>query len=253
MSFVIAAPEMMTAAAADLANIGSAVSLANSAAAAHLTGMLTAGADEVSLAIASLFSGHGTEYQAVSKAVTAFHDQFVQSLNSGAFAYANGEAANVQHVLAGALNPGTAAAVDPIQMLTGRPLIGNGVNGAPGSGADGGNGGWLIGNGGAGGSGANSAAGAGLNGGHGGAAGLIGSGGAGGAGGRGSADGGAGGGGGAGGLFGAGGAGGAGGRGAGGIGGAGGVGGSGVFNAGGAGGAGGSLDGNYLFHAARAD
>ncbi|KCL23729.1 hypothetical protein W072_04062, partial [Mycobacterium tuberculosis TB_RSA162] len=31
---------------------------------------------------------------------------------------------------------------------TGRPLIGNGANGAPGTGADGAPGGWLIGNGG---------------------------------------------------------------------------------------------------------
>ncbi|REM22372.1 PE family protein, partial [Mycobacterium tuberculosis] len=36
--------------------------------------------------------------------------------------------------------------------LTGRPLIGNGANGAPGTGANGAPGGWLLGNGGAGGS-----------------------------------------------------------------------------------------------------
>src|SRR5437764_1441921 len=120
MSFVIVAPEMVTAAAADLARIGSTVTAANSAAAAPMTGVLAAGADEVSTAFASLFSGFGAEYQAASEAATAFHNQFVQSLNSGAFAYASAEAANVQQVLGGALNPGTAAAADPIQMLTGR-------------------------------------------------------------------------------------------------------------------------------------
>ncbi len=41
----------------------------------------------------------------------------------------------------------------PTQALTGRPLIGNGANGAPGTGQSGALGGWLLGNGGAGGSG----------------------------------------------------------------------------------------------------
>ncbi|WP_415752385.1 hypothetical protein, partial [Mycobacterium tuberculosis] len=35
-----------------------------------------------------------------------------------------------------------AAVNAPIQAVTGRPLIGNGANGAPGSGAPGGHGGW---------------------------------------------------------------------------------------------------------------
>ncbi|WP_338150824.1 PGRS repeat-containing protein, partial [Mycobacterium marinum] len=55
---------------------------------------------------------------------------------------------------------------EPALALTGRPLIGNGANGAPGTGVDGAPGGWLLGNGGAGGSGA-----AGMPGGNGGAAG----------------------------------------------------------------------------------
>jgi hypothetical protein len=46
----------------------------------------------------------------------------------------------------------------PTDALLGRPLIGNGANGAPGTGAAGGDGGWLIGNGGAGGAGLNVAA-----------------------------------------------------------------------------------------------
>ena len=43
----------------------------------------------------------------------------------------------------------------PTEALVGRPLIGNGVNGAPGTGANGGAGGILIGTGGAGGAGGN--------------------------------------------------------------------------------------------------
>ncbi|MGA7055186.1 MAG: PE domain-containing protein, partial [Mycobacterium sp.] len=44
MSFVIAAPEFVTAAASDLANIGSTLNAANAAATAPTTGVLAAGA-----------------------------------------------------------------------------------------------------------------------------------------------------------------------------------------------------------------
>ena len=56
MSYVIAAPEMMTSAATDLATIGSDLSAAHTAAAAQTTGVLAAAEDEVSTAIAALFS-----------------------------------------------------------------------------------------------------------------------------------------------------------------------------------------------------
>ena len=96
---------MVTAAATDLANIGSTISSANAAAAVPTTGVLAAAADEVSAAIASLFSRHAAAYQALSDQAAAFHDQFVQTLNSGAGAYASTEAANVQQALASALDP----------------------------------------------------------------------------------------------------------------------------------------------------
>lgn len=48
MSLVIAMPEMMASAATDLASIGSTISSANAAAAVPTTGLLAAGADEVS-------------------------------------------------------------------------------------------------------------------------------------------------------------------------------------------------------------
>ena len=82
MSFVIAAPEFMAAATTDLQNIGSAVSAANAAAAGPTTGMLAAGADEVSAAVASLFSGHGQAFQALSAQAAAFHAQFVRALSA---------------------------------------------------------------------------------------------------------------------------------------------------------------------------
>ncbi len=176
MSFVIAAPEMMTAAASDLAGIQSALSEANAAATARTTAVLAVGADEVSAAIAALFSAHGQAYQVLSAQAAAFHDQFVRTLAAGAASYASAEAANASPLQA----LQALAIFSPVKDLTGRPLIGNGANGAPGTGANGGAGGWLIGDGGAGGSGA---PGPGLTGGNGGAAGLIGNGGAGGNGG----------------------------------------------------------------------
>ena len=74
MSFVIAAPEMMTSAATDLAGIGSTLSAANAAAAAPTTGIVAAASDEVSAAIAALFSWHGQAYQALSAQAAALHN-----------------------------------------------------------------------------------------------------------------------------------------------------------------------------------
>src|ERR1700739_1278992 len=95
MSFVIAAPEFVTAAATDLANIGSTLSAANAAAATTTTEVVAAGADEVSAGIAALFGAQGQAYQALSAQATAFHDQFVQALTAGAGSYVSAEAANV--------------------------------------------------------------------------------------------------------------------------------------------------------------
>lgn len=152
MSFVQVAPEMLAAAATDVQSIGSALSAAHAAAAAPTIGVLAAGADEVSAALASLFSGHAQLYQALSAEAELFHQQFVRTLSAGAAMYASAEAANAAPIqsLLDAINA-------PVLAATGRPLIGNGINGAPGTGQNGTAGGWLIGNGGAGGSGTNGA------------------------------------------------------------------------------------------------
>ncbi|WP_156092827.1 PE family protein, partial [Mycobacterium ulcerans] len=94
MSFLIAAPEMLTAAAADIATIGSTISAADAIAAAPTTSVLAAAADEVSLAIAGLFSAHAKQYQAFSVQAATFHEQLVRSLAAGGFSYATAEAAN---------------------------------------------------------------------------------------------------------------------------------------------------------------
>ena len=76
--FVIAAPELMTSAASDLANIGSTISAASAAAWIPTSNILPAAADEVSTAIVALFGGHAQAYQALSAQAAAFHEQFVQ-------------------------------------------------------------------------------------------------------------------------------------------------------------------------------
>ena len=77
MSFVSLAPEFVSAAASDVARVGSQISAATAAAAAPTTSVLAAGADEVSAAIAALFSGHAQAYQALSAQAESFHAQFV--------------------------------------------------------------------------------------------------------------------------------------------------------------------------------
>ncbi|MEQ6324318.1 PE family protein, partial [Mycobacterium canetti] len=168
MSLMVA-PELVAAAAADLTGIGSAISAANAAAAGPTTQVLAAAGDEVSAAIAALFSAHAQEYRLLSAQVATFHEQFVRSLTAAGGAYASAEAANAslqtleQEVL-GAINA-------PTQLLFGRPLIGDGVNGAPGTGQAGGAGGLLWGNGGNGGFGGGGEVGGGGGGGRGGWAG----------------------------------------------------------------------------------
>ncbi|WP_459797710.1 PE family protein, partial [Mycobacterium riyadhense] len=178
MSFVFAASDVVAMAAENLAGIGSSLTVANAAAAVPTSGLLAAAGDDVSAAIAALFSSHAQQYQTLSAEAAAFHSRFVQALTGAVGAYATAEAANaLEQGMLGAINAPAAA-------LLGRPWIGNGTNGAPGTGEAGGPGGLLLGNGGNGGSGAPGQAG-----GAGGAAGLIGNGGAGGAGGAGASGG----------------------------------------------------------------
>jgi hypothetical protein len=231
MSLLVVLPELLVSAATDLESIGAALTQANAAAAVPTTGLVAAGADEVSAAVAALFAGHAQEFQTLSARASAFNQRFVQALSAGAGSYLGAEATNAS--LLQTLEPDVLGVINaPTEVLLGRPLIGEGANGGPGQ--PGGAGGLLYGNGGAGGAGTVD----GMAGGAGGPAGLVGNGGAGGAGGA-NADGGAGGRGGW--LFGNGGIGGPGGTAS--VGGTGGIGGAGgnalLLGAGGTGGAGG--------------
>jgi PE family len=95
MSYAIATPEMLAAAAADLATIDSSLSAAHTAAAAPTIALVPAAADEVSASIAQMFSQHAQGYQAVAGQAAAFHEQFIQNLNGSARSYASTEAANI--------------------------------------------------------------------------------------------------------------------------------------------------------------
>src|SRR3984893_256816 len=94
VSYVVALPEMMSAAATNVASIGSVVAMASQRVAGATTALSAAAEDQVSAAIAGVFSAHGQVYQALSSQAVAFQGGFVQALTGAAGAYAAAEAAN---------------------------------------------------------------------------------------------------------------------------------------------------------------
>jgi hypothetical protein len=179
MSFVFVGVEQLAAAAADVSSIEAALTRANAAAALPTTELFVAAGDEVSAAIVKLFGDYGRAYQRASAGLAQANIRFARLLSTAQTSYASTEAASVSALQT--LTDDIARVVNaPTNALLGRPLIGDGANGAPGTGQAGGDGGILWGNGGMGGSGAPGEAG-----GRGGNAGLIGNGGVGGTGGSG--------------------------------------------------------------------
>jgi len=112
VSFLFVAPELVQAAAQNLAGIRATLSEASAAAAGPTTGVMAAAGDEVSAAVAALFGNFGQEYQAINAQAQAFHAQFVNLMNAGAGAYLSAEAANAEQTLASAVNA-------PVQGLLG--------------------------------------------------------------------------------------------------------------------------------------
>ncbi len=119
MSYVMVAPELMAAAATDVAAVGSTLGAAHLAAAAPTVAVIPAAADEVSAGIAHLFSAHAQEYQALAGQAAAFHQQFVQHLTASATSFASAEAANVSLLqpLTSAASVGSAISAVPDQLL----------------------------------------------------------------------------------------------------------------------------------------
>ena len=71
MSALLAVPEVMASAATNLSELGATLTAANAAAAPPTPGVLSAAEDEVSTALAALFSEHGQAFQALSARAAA--------------------------------------------------------------------------------------------------------------------------------------------------------------------------------------
>jgi PE family len=95
MSFLITEPAALTAAAGNLAGIGSTMSAQNAVVAGPTTGLSPAAADEVSALTAAAFAAHGVLYQEISAQAATIHQLFVATLEASAGSYAATEAANV--------------------------------------------------------------------------------------------------------------------------------------------------------------
>ncbi|OBI94395.1 hypothetical protein A5660_12170 [Mycobacterium alsense] len=91
MAYVIATPDLMAAGAADLETIASTVQAAHLAAAPATVAVAPAAADEVSGAIASLFSQQAQDYYAQARQVAASQEQFARNLTASAASYASTE------------------------------------------------------------------------------------------------------------------------------------------------------------------
>ncbi|WP_156685920.1 PE family protein [Mycobacterium sp. Marseille-P9652] len=109
MAYLIADPELIAAAATDLASIGSNLNAAHLRAAAPTVAVIPAAADEVSAAIASVFADRAQAFQGLAGQAAAFSDQFVQTLKSGGASYAATEATSAASLRSIA----AAAASDP--------------------------------------------------------------------------------------------------------------------------------------------
>ena len=167
-----------------MAGIGSTLQQAHTAAGPATTAVVAAAGDEVSAAVAALFSRHGQVFQAASAQAAQFHAEFAQTLGAAGGAYAAAEAAAInplqtieqavstanqtmlhdisvptpttvplwqqaeitaEKAIKGVIN-------EPTELTVGRPLIGNGATGTAAH-PDGFNAGRLDGNGGRGGNG----------------------------------------------------------------------------------------------------
>lgn len=120
MSLLSIAPDLVSAASGNLANLGAAVRTATATAAGQTTAIAAPAADEVSAAVTALFGARGQEFQALSAKAAAYHDEFVNLLNGGAAQYLSTEVANARQTVMNAVNTtgAGAAAASPAQTLS---------------------------------------------------------------------------------------------------------------------------------------
>lgn len=98
MSFVVAHPDVIAAAAAELHTINAEVRAGNAAAAAPTIGVSPAAADAVSMLTAAQFASHGRLYQEISAQAATLREQLATTLGISAGSYAATEAANTATV-----------------------------------------------------------------------------------------------------------------------------------------------------------
>lgn len=115
MSYLTTQPQLIDAAAENLAGIRTALTEASTAAAGPTTGLAAAAADEISAAAAQLFGAFGQEYQQVIGQASLFHEEFNRALAAASLTYAEAEVANAVQVLGGA--GAFSAAASPIEAL----------------------------------------------------------------------------------------------------------------------------------------
>ena len=112
MTTLLMEPQLVETAAANVAEIRSAIGAAKAAAAGPTTGLAAAAQDEVSAATAKLFGAYAQEYQSVLTQAGAFHEEFAAALASAGNAYAAAEAANAA-AISGAAPTLTPTVVQP--------------------------------------------------------------------------------------------------------------------------------------------
>jgi len=96
MSFLNTSPGALATAAGDLTNIREVANDATAFASRSTTGILTAGADEVSAAITALFNSHAQTFNALAAQGESFHKQFASLLSGAGNTYEGAEQAALQ-------------------------------------------------------------------------------------------------------------------------------------------------------------
>jgi lipocalin len=94
-------PEVVAAAAQDIAGVGAALDQAYAAVAPATTSLVAAAEDEVSAAVASVFSGHGQAFAALGAKAVSFQNLFVEALTNASQQYKAAETAIVDYLQAG--------------------------------------------------------------------------------------------------------------------------------------------------------
>jgi hypothetical protein len=98
MSMVIAEPQVLALAAAEMQALNASVWAENVAAAAPTTGVVPAAADVVSILTAAQFASHAKLYQEISAGAATIREQLATTLDISAGSYAATEAANATAV-----------------------------------------------------------------------------------------------------------------------------------------------------------